>query len=274
MLGRNPQFPVIFTVYTLLMGHTNSMEEKSNQRKIFLSVVMTGRNDDWGGNFTDRLRYSLESIYYQATVSQLKVEVVLVDYNPPYNTAPMWSVVQDIVQRTTPSCSFLLTTVPAEVHTALRQRPRWRLFDARLLEYIGKNVGLRLAGGRFVLVTNPDIILGADLIAFLAAGTLLEGTYYTLPRSNLGQAIPPDTPYVSALRARKEVFVRSGLGALAENMCRGQLAAITFTPFPNRPQDIDTFCREHARDRDGLAPGTRPYSPRRPLRPPRAGRCH
>ncbi len=185
------------------MGRTNSLEGGSNQRNIFLSIVMTGRNDDWGGNFTNRLKFSLKSIYYQAAMSQLKVEIVMVDYNPPNDAVPMWSVVQDIVQTAATNCSFLLVTVPAGVHTALRQRPKWRSFDAHLLEYVGKNVGLRLAGGRFVLVTNPDIILGGDLIAYLAAGNLLDGTYYTLPRSNLYQEIPPDIPYVSVLRARK-----------------------------------------------------------------------
>jgi hypothetical protein len=69
-------------------------------------------------------------------------------------------------------------------HISLRPRAKWRHLtpiSCHLLLYVGKNIGLRLTYGRFLLVV----------------GTHSKGTYYTHPRSNFGDPVSSDT----ALRA-------------------------------------------------------------------------
>ena len=123
-------------------------------------------------------------------LSTIGLEIVVVDYNPPKFSTPLWAVVDDIAGRAFRGCSVVVATVPAEVHAALRFRPKWSPYEAQLFEYVAKNTGLRLASGRFTLVTNPDIIFGIEILSFLAAASLSDIAYYILPRSNLN-SLPP-----------------------------------------------------------------------------------
>ena len=157
----------------------------------YISVVMTGRNDDWGGNFTDRLKFSVKSLVKNVNILKLGMEIVIVDYNPPSIAAPL-SIIVDDLTREVGACSFTVATVPPEVHAALTTREKWLSYDAQLLEYVGKNTGLRVASGRFILVTNPDIVFGSELLSFLSTANLSKDAYYTLPRSNLDRPIPAD----------------------------------------------------------------------------------
>jgi len=59
-----------------------------------------------------------------------------------------------------------------------------------IFEYIAKNVGIRRAGGDFVLVTNPDILFSAELIEYLASQKLSQKSVYRADRFDVRELIP------------------------------------------------------------------------------------
>jgi hypothetical protein len=79
-----------------------------------------------------------------------------------------------------------VVTVPPVVHNALRAL--WRATPPKtfppVLEYLGKNVGVRRARGKFVLTTNPDDVLSASLVASFAKMNLLAVNFYRAARGN------------------------------------------------------------------------------------------
>jgi hypothetical protein len=145
----------------------------------FLSIVVTGRNDDYGGQFARRFFRVLAFNLEQLADRQVEVEVRLVEWNP-IQGRPL------LAQR-------LLTSLPARVRDsvttyvvdgryqdALSLNPR-----LKYLEYFAKNVGIRRAAGRFVLATNTDILFGEALVNVLASGALHEGRVYRANRIDL-----------------------------------------------------------------------------------------
>ena len=145
----------------------------------FLSIVVTGRNDDYGGQFARRFFRVLAFNLEQLADRQVEVEVRLVEWNP--------------IQGRPLLAERLLTSLPARVRDsvttyvvdgryqdALSLNPR-----LKYLEYFAKNVGIRRAAGRFVLATNTDILFGAALVNVLAAGALDEGRVYRANRIDL-----------------------------------------------------------------------------------------
>lgn len=48
-----------------------------------------------------------------------------------------------------------------------------------MAEYYAKNLGIRTARGKFVLVTNPDAVFSPQLVSFFAGRTLREDSFYT-----------------------------------------------------------------------------------------------
>merc|ERR1719215_1249832 len=49
---------------------------------------------------------------------------------------------------------------------------------APLNEYTTKNVGIRQAKGKFVMVTNPDVVFSPALVAFMAKKQLRQDAFY------------------------------------------------------------------------------------------------
>lgn len=128
-----------------------------------LSVVITARNDDYGGNFLERLRkcyYSLQSL-----IVRPDYELIIVEWNPPSNTLPLYDVIGW-------DRNVKIITVSNEVSKKL-------LCESKLqfAEYIAKNVGIRRAEGEFVLSTNADIIFSVSMLQRLSSEFSKEKFY-------------------------------------------------------------------------------------------------
>jgi hypothetical protein len=140
-----------------------------------LTIVVTSRNDDYGGPYTDRILYPLAFNCARLMEHGVAFEVILVEWDPVAGRPRL----SELLAQQLP---HLVTTlrrivVAPEYQAALTQNPR-----ARFLEYVAKNVGVRRATGAFVLTTNGDIMLGREVVARLAAGGLATGTIYRAAR--------------------------------------------------------------------------------------------
>jgi len=76
-------------------------------------------------------------------------------------------------------------TVPREIHYNVAKN-----VNTPLLEYTGKNVGIRRANGEFILVTNPDIIFSSELFKFFSSKTLSQSRLYRVDRYDVKSPIP------------------------------------------------------------------------------------
>lgn len=121
----------------------------------YLSLVLTGRNDNYGGDFRMRLQRCIANTHRLLTQHQIPSEIIFVNYNPVVDNPPIeqfidWPEGNQIV-------NVRIITIPKAVHQELvAVNPRK---DIPVMEYLGKNAGIRRAKGTFILSMNPDIIL-------------------------------------------------------------------------------------------------------------------
>lgn len=145
----------------------------------FVSIVVTGRNDGYGGDFNQRFLRALRFNHDALSAAGVTHEVVLVEWAPPADKA----LLADVIAAELPGiANGILTTyvVDGQYQDACSLNPRMAY-----LEYIAKNVGLRRARGRFLLATNTDIYLSRGVVESLAGGALEPGVVYRATRTDV-----------------------------------------------------------------------------------------
>lgn len=136
----------------------------------YISIVATTRNDGYGENMQQRLDMFIKSLDYHAAKYPDLFELVMVEWNPPEDRAPLHTILH--------KCQHLkirVITVPKECHDTLE-------FKTPMSEYSAKNVGIKRSRGKFILITNPDIIMTEPLVAVLATQNLKEDRIYRVDR--------------------------------------------------------------------------------------------
>jgi hypothetical protein len=148
----------------------------------FLSVVVTTRNDDHGGDPLKRLQAFVNVFGEQCRRTGLDAELIVVEWNPPADRPRVESAlrVPDSL-----SCIYRFIEVPPDEHQKLQYADVLPLF-----QMIAKNVGIRRARGQFVLATNIDIIFSNELIEYIAARRLCAGRLYRVDRHDIESAFP------------------------------------------------------------------------------------
>jgi hypothetical protein len=143
-----------------------------------LSIVVTGRNDGYGGDFNGRFLRTLAFNHDRLGERGITYEVVLVEWAPPPDRPRLGELVREAL----PSVASVLTTVGVDprYHEACSLNPR-----LSYLEYLAKNVGIRRARGRMVLATNTDIYLGRGVVEALVTGTFDARTVYRATRTDV-----------------------------------------------------------------------------------------
>jgi hypothetical protein len=146
---------------------------------IDLSIVMTGRNDNYGGDFNTRLLRALRFNWAALMERGVSCEMMFVEWNPPADRPTLTEALR------------------AELSAALAARFRACVVDRRYqaayalnpkldyLEYVAKNVGIRRAAGRMVLVTNTDVFFSRGICDALAGDGLDTGVVYRAARIDL-----------------------------------------------------------------------------------------
>lgn len=145
----------------------------------FLSIVVTGRNDDYGGPFAGRFFRTLTFNLELLAELDVSAEVLLVEWNPVPGRVLLAERLRAALP---PRLRDAVTSyvVDRRYHDALTQNPR-----LAFQEFAAKNVGLRRASGRFLLATNADVIFSRALGQALASGLLHTGCVYRANRIDL-----------------------------------------------------------------------------------------
>ena len=145
----------------------------------YLSIVVTGRNDDFGGDFNGRFFRALRFNHDQLTQAGVSHEFVFVEWRPLEKRPYLATLLGEECSDLGPSHLRCYVVDPA-YHDAVNLNPRLQFH-----EFIAKNVGVRRSAGQFVLTTNTDIYLGRGVVEHLALGTLDRGILYRAVRNDL-----------------------------------------------------------------------------------------
>jgi hypothetical protein len=148
-----------------------------------ISIVIVGRNDNYGGDFEGRLfattRYNLDAFAKRGIAHEL----IFVEWNPlpdrpllSHKLAAAFDQARCIV-------------VDGAVHRHVSRNRHIAVF-----EYHAKNVGAWRAQGRWLLLTNPDNYFGRNTLDFLERGGFDPDTLYRTGRIGISDPSALDDP--------------------------------------------------------------------------------
>jgi hypothetical protein len=145
----------------------------------YVSIVVTGRNDDFGGDFNGRFFRALRFNHAELTRWGIPYELIFVEWRPIPERPYLATLLEAEFSELDPS-QLRSYVVDATYHDALSLNPR-----LQFQEFIAKNVGVRRARGAFVLTTNTDIYFSRGVIKVLAERSLQAGVLYRAARYDL-----------------------------------------------------------------------------------------
>ena len=113
-----------------------------------ISVIVTGRNDNYDGNFNERLTIALT----KNIASFPEAEFIFVEWNPHLDRSLVCEYLKRIFGE-----RVRYYVVHPKFHTT------FCLID-EFIEYPAKNVGIRRAKNEYVLCTNSDVIFSPEVV--------------------------------------------------------------------------------------------------------------
>lgn len=164
-----------------------SLHHRSEKMKPHLSVVVTSRNDNHGGQLLYRMQHFVNGLIEQCDRHQLAAELIIVEWNPPEENPPLAQALKFPKQNG--YCSIRIIKIPNEIHRRFKHSEKIPLY-----QMIGKNVGIRRALGEFILATNIDILFSDGLIRYIKK-KLRPGRSYRVDRLDVSSEFPQNSSF-------------------------------------------------------------------------------
>jgi hypothetical protein len=144
-----------------------------------LTLVLTGRNDSYGRDFTARFFRTLRFNLRELTTRGISYELAFVEWAPPGNAPLLFELVSgEVPELRRDRCNWYV--VDSRYQQALSLNPR-----LEYLEFLAKNVGIRRARGEFVLASNCDVFFGRRVFDAVEHRRLEPRVLYRAPRHDL-----------------------------------------------------------------------------------------
>src|SRR5262245_12938199 len=124
-----------------------------------LTVIVAGRNDDYGKDFRSRLLRTALHNSALLNAAGIQFEYVLAEWNPLTDRP---ALAEEFVERT-PNARAVI--IPSEIHQKYSLNAQMPFH-----EMAAKNAALRRARGDVIVLTNADILFSEQLIERIAAG--------------------------------------------------------------------------------------------------------
>lgn len=138
----------------------------TNTKKVDrFSMVVVGRNDNYGGDFTERLKRTIDWNYNHVP----NCELIYVEWNRIEDRP---SDTEWISQRYPNSKCFI---VPNVIHQDYCTNPK-----LPMMEYFAKNLGIREASNDWIFLVNADVFLGLNTLENMTelSEDYVYGTHY------------------------------------------------------------------------------------------------
>lgn len=148
-----------------------------------LSIIVTSRNDNHGGNLNKRNQIFIDHLCYQTKKFQVPIELIIVEWNPPEDRPPLkdaftYNYLNEFID-------IKYVTVPRVIH--------YNNYSGKdilpLYQMIAKNVGARYAKANYLLFTNIDIIFPDEFYLWLKSNQLSENFIYRCVRIDISDNI-------------------------------------------------------------------------------------
>jgi hypothetical protein len=177
---------------------------------LYLSIVVTSRNDDHGGRLLRRTQIFINGLAVQCERYQLRTELIIVEWNPPQNKVRLADAL--CWPKNNPMLEIRIIEVPPAIHRTFSHADNLPLF-----QMIAKNVGIRRAKGSFILATNIDVLFSNELISFIAKKKLETGKIYRIDRDDVDAGVPREESIdeqllyckLHLLRVNKRLYTKS-----------------------------------------------------------------
>jgi hypothetical protein len=145
----------------------------------YLTIIITGRNDDFGGDFNRRLFRALEFNHRHLNERGVSHEFVLVEWRPLAGKPLLAEVLADRYPELVPH-TLMSFVADIEYHEAYSLNPK-----LQFQEFIAKNIGIRRCRGQYILTTNTDIYLSRGVLDLLERRALEPRVLYRCRRIDL-----------------------------------------------------------------------------------------
>lgn len=144
----------------------------------YLSIIITGRNDNYGGDFTQRLQNFITWNTALLEKYQVDTEIIFVNWNPIAENPSLkesmdWTKNRKYV-------TYRIIDVPTNIHETFAKNSVRKTLP--FYEYLAKNTGIRRAKGEFILAMNPDILMDESIIKEISKKQLNLNYYYRCNR--------------------------------------------------------------------------------------------
>ena len=126
---------------------------------IYLSIVAASRNDNHGDKLDERTNLFIKSLAENCKKYKIKSELILIEWNQIPNTKTLSDRLNLISNE---YLNSKILPVNKKHHLKLPNSDRLHFF-----QMIAKNVGIRKASGKFILVTNIDVLINQKLYEFI-----------------------------------------------------------------------------------------------------------
>ncbi|MCY4418807.1 MAG: hypothetical protein OXB93_03055 [Cytophagales bacterium] len=166
--------------------------------KPYISVIVTCRNDNYGGQFMIRFQNFLNWTARLAHEHSVPIECIVVEYNPPSNRPDLREAVT--WPKYSPYFTPRIIQVPTPYHKVFLKNTKVK--DIPLLEFFAKNIGIRRAQGDYILTTNTDILFDVGLVARLRNRPLMPDTLYRANRCDVPMPDPFDVVHSALLSSQ------------------------------------------------------------------------
>ncbi len=178
-----------------------------------LSIVTTSNNNSYDGCVLHRNQVFIDALAELANRHELNAELIVVEWNPPQDRPGLAQALSWPKSR----LKTRIIVVPKRLHDTIGNSCKIPFF-----QMWAKNVGVRRAGGDFVLCTNADLIFSDEMIAWLARGDFRRDSFYRATRHDLSERVIPDgdIDYRLDFCQRHVIRVNEGKGGqLHSNAC-------------------------------------------------------
>lgn len=148
----------------------------------YLSIVMSSRNDDHGGNLLQRSQVSLSGLLEQLEKHRIKSELILVDWNPPADKPLLKDVLKwpDKLRY----CTIRVIVVPPSIHQRYEGSDK-----IPMIREVATNCGVRRARGQFILPGAIDLLYSDELMSYIASKGLRRDEEYRVDRYDVDRNV-------------------------------------------------------------------------------------
>jgi len=167
----------------------------------YLSIVITSRNDDHGGNMLQRMQVSLSGLLEQLEKRKVESELILVEWNPPADRP----LLKDVLKW--PSglmyCTIRVIVVSPSIHQ------RYKYHDKSPMHaVVAINCGIRRARGQFILPGVIDLLYSDELISYIASKSLRSDERYRVDRCDVDRNVVQNNALKEQLDFCKQNIIR------------------------------------------------------------------